>query len=223
MTEQGDVTGVASHLFHAFVDALLLAALAGAVWARILGWLKGQPLSYMLTLAAVLLLYDVAEILEANGVMTILLFGLVLGNMQVIVGWVAEPIRRLAGFRVTEAEFVLDEFLKRLNEELSFLVRTFFYVLLGLIFDVSSMSWSILAIGTMMFCALLLVRWAITEAFAYVTNAWTAPERRIIVSMLPRGVAVAVMSFLPASKGIPGTEMSPVYALLIIVSCLFSL
>ena len=44
-------------------------------------------------------------------------------------------------------------------------------------------------------------------------QAWTAAEQRVIVSMLPRGVAVAVMSFLPPSHGISGTELFSLYAL----------
>jgi len=122
-------------VFHAFWDAIMLALLAGALWARLLAWLQGQTLSYMLTMAAILVLYYVAELIGANGAITILLFGLVLSNMEFLVGRLAKPIRALIGYELDQAKFVLGEFLKRMNEELSFLVRTFFYVLLGLILD----------------------------------------------------------------------------------------
>ena len=103
----------------------MLAALAGALWARLLGWLEGQPLSYMLTLAAVLVLYYVAELIGANGAITILLFGLVLSNMEYLVGRMSRPIRLVIGYELNEAKFALDTFLKQFNQELSFLVRTF--------------------------------------------------------------------------------------------------
>jgi hypothetical protein len=41
-------------------------------------------------------------------------------------------------------------------------------------------------------------------------------ERILIATMMPRGVATAVMAFLPASAGVPGTESFPIYALTVI-------
>lgn len=104
----------------------MLALLAGALWARLLAWLEGQALSYMLTMAAILVLYYVAELIGANGAITILLFGLVLSNMEFLVGHMVRPIRMLIGYELDQAKFVLSEFMKRMHEELSFLVRTFF-------------------------------------------------------------------------------------------------
>jgi cell volume regulation protein A len=208
---------VISTITHAFLDALLLASVAGALWARLLAWLQGQALSYMLTLAAILILYEIAEIIGANGAMTILLFGLVLGNMETLVGHLARPLRTLIGYRLDQTEFALDEFLKRLNEELSFLVRTFFYVLLGLIVVPAKLTWIVLGAGLGMFTAILLTRWLVTEVFGRAFCGWGPDQRSLIIAMLPRGVAVAVMSFLPASAGIAGTDLFPVYALTVIV------
>ena len=216
LTGAGKGGGMVSSLFHAFLDALLLAAVAGALWARLLAWLHGQALSYMLTLSAILVLYTIAEVIGANGAITILLFGLVLGNMETLVGRLAGPIRRMIGYELDKAEFELDTFLKRLNEELSFLVRTFFYVLLGLILDFSAVTWTVAGAGIALFLIGLGVRWAIVEGFGYARAEWTETERRLIVSMLPRGLAAAVMAFLPAGAGIPDTELFPLYVLTVI-------
>ena len=216
LSDQTEQSTLARGIFHAFLYALLLAAVAGALWARLLTWLKGQPLSYMLTLAAILVLYNFAEFLGANGAMTILWFGLVLGNMETLVGHLARPIRRVIGYELDQANFELDTFLKRLNEELSFLVRTFFYVLLGLILNFSALTW-LVALGGITFFALALgARWMVTEVFARAGCGWTRVERRVIISMLPRGLATAVMAFLPAHAGLPGTELFPMYALTVI-------
>lgn len=217
LTGAGRVGGMVSSLFHAFLDALLLAAVAGALWARLLAWLHGQALSYMLTLAAILVLYTIAEVIGANGAITILLFGLMLGNMEALVGRLAGPIRKMIGYELDKASFELDTFLKRLNEELSFLVRTFFYVLLGLILDFSAVTWTVAGAGIVLFLIGLGVRWAIVEGFGYARSEWTETERRMITSMLPRGLAAAVMAFLPAGAGIPGTDLFPLYALTVIV------
>lgn len=210
-------------VFHAFWDAIMLALLAGALWARLLAWLGGQALSYMLTMAAILVLYYVAELIGANGAITILLFGLVLSNMEFLVGRMAKPIRALIGYELDQAKFVLSEFMKRMHEELSFLVRTFFYVLLGLILDFSSLTIEIALMSLGLFCIVVLVRGAVTEGLARVNNSWTAGERVVIAAMFPRGVATAVMAFLPISAGIPGTELFPIYALTVIVFCVLGM
>lgn len=215
-TEAGGKFGVVREIFHSFFDALVLAALAGAVWARLLTWLAGQTLSYMLTLAAILVLYYVAELVGASGAITILLFGLVLANMESLAGRLVRPLRMLIGYELDQAKFVLDEFLKRINEELAFLVRTFFYVLLGLIVDFSQFNWTIVAWGLALFAIVFGVRVVSTVALGEATKSWSLSERVLISAMMPRGVATAVMAFLPASAGIPGTESFPMYALAVI-------
>jgi len=210
-------------VFHAFWDAIMLALLAGALWARLLAWLGGQSLSYMLTMAAILVLYYVAELIGANGAITILLFGLVLSNMEFLVGHMVRPIRMLIGYELDQAKFVLSEFMKRMHEELSFLVRTFFYVLLGLILDFSSLTIEIALMSLALFCIVVLVRAGVTEGLSRVTDAWNMSERLVIAAMFPRGVATAVMAFLPISTGIPGTELFPIYALTVIVLCVLGM
>ncbi len=215
-TEAGGRFGVVREIFHSFFDALVLAALAGAVWARLLTWLAGQTLSYMLTLAAILVLYYVAEMLGASGAITILLFGLVLANMESLAGRLVRPLRVLIGYELDQAKFVLDEFLKRINEELAFLVRTFFYVLLGLIVDFSRFNWSIVVWGCALFGIVFGIRVIATYAIGGGTKTWSPSERVLIAAMMPRGVATAVMAFMPASAGIPDTELFPMYALTVI-------
>lgn len=216
MTSEGRSVGVVRDIFHAFWDALMLAVLAGAAWARLLAWLQGQALSYMLTLAAIFVLYYIAELLGANGAITILLFGLVLSNMEYLVGRLARPIRAFIGYELDQAQFALDTFLKRINEELSFLVRTFFYVLLGLILDFSALSTQVAVAGLGLFASLVAVRWIMTELIGRTAGEWTGRERFFVASMFPRGVATAVMAFLPTAVGIPDTESFPMYALTVI-------
>ncbi len=217
MKEVGGHSSFVREVFHAFWDALMLAVLAGALWARLLAWLEGRTMSYMLTMAAILVLYYVAELIGANGAITILLFGLVLSNMEFLVGRMVKPVRTLIGYELDQAKFVLGEFLKRMNEELSFLVRTFFYVLLGLILDFSSLTIGIALTSLGFFVIVVAVRIFVTEGLGRVTNAWSSRERFVIAAMFPRGVATAVMAFLPISTGIPDTELFPVYALTVIV------
>jgi potassium/hydrogen antiporter len=203
-------------VFNSFLDAILLAGISGVLWARFMGMLQGQPLSYMLTLAAILVLYNIAELIGGNGAITILLFGLMLGNMEGIVTESHRHIKRVVGLNLEAAHFAIDDFLKRLNEEISFLVRTFFYVLLGLIFDLRTLTPLVAIGGLLLFASAWGSRWGVTRLSAMLKPSWNAKERGIIVAMIPRGLAAAVMAFVPASQGITGTESFPLFALLII-------
>lgn len=78
------------------------------------------------------------------------------------------------------------------------------------------MNWVVAATGLGLFVVVPSVRWIITEAFVRMVCPWTSTELRMIASMLPRGVAVAVMAFIPISAGISDTELFPVYALSVI-------
>ena len=143
--------------------------------------------------------------------------------MEFLVRRMVKPIRALIGYELDQAKFVLSEFMKRMHEELSFLVRTFFYVLLGLILDFSSLTIEIALMSLGLFCIVVLVRGAVTEGLARANNSWTSGERLVIGAMFPRGVATAVMAFLPISAGIPGTELFPIYALTVIVLCVLGM
>ncbi|NOS76577.1 MAG: hypothetical protein HOP35_01385 [Nitrospira sp.] len=136
--------------------------------------------------------------------------------METLAGRLVRPLRVLIGYELDQAKFVLDEFLKRINEELAFLVRTFFYVLLGLIVDFSQFNWTIVGWGLAFFGVVFGVRVIATFAIGEATKSWTSSERVLIAAMMPRGVATAVMAFLPASAGIPDTEVFPMYALTVI-------
>ena len=223
MNDPGGGSHFIREVFHAFWDAIMLALLAGALWARLLAWLGGQALSYMLTMAAILVLYYVAELIGANGAITILLFGLVLSNMEFLAGRLAKPIRALIGYELDQAQFVLGEFLKRMNEELSFLVRTFFYVLLGLILDFSSLTGEIALMSFGLFAIVVFIRAVVTEGLARRNDTWPLGERVVIAAMFPRGIATAVMAFLPIATGIDGTELFPIYALSVIVLCVLGM
>lgn len=137
--------------------------------------------------------------------------------MQYLVGRAAKPIRALIGYEFDQAKCVSDEFLKRINEELSFLVRTFIYVLLGLMLDFSELTASIALTSLGFFAIVVAVCWIAMELLDRATNAWTSGERFVIVAMFPGGVATAVMAFLPVARAISGTDLFPIYPLTVIV------
>jgi potassium/hydrogen antiporter len=196
--------------------ALLVASVAGVLWSRLVGWMGREPLSYMLTLGMVCLLYFAVEELGGSPAIAILLFGLILANMQSIAGRIGPRFREMFGIDVREEQFVLGQFMVNITAELSFLVRTFFFVYLGLLLDFSALSWTLASWTVVMFGLLLASRRVGVSLFRRGAG-FTQPELQTIMALQPRGLATAVVAFLPMQAGIAGTAQFPLYAFVVIV------
>lgn len=197
--------------------ALLVATIAGVLWSRLVGWMGREPLSYMLTLGVTCLLYFVVEELGGSPAIAVLLFGLLLANMQLIANRVGPLVRAAFGVDVREEQFVLGQFMVNITAELSFLVRTFFFVYLGLLLDLSALSWSLGGWIVVMFGLLLASRRAGIALFRKSGGAFTGPEWQAVMALQPRGLATAVVAFLPVQAGIAAAELFPLFAFAIIV------
>ncbi|MEK6975711.1 MAG: cation:proton antiporter [Candidatus Thermoplasmatota archaeon] len=106
--------------------SVLLGAGLGLVWVLALRRLHGHPHSYMLTMAALLSLYAITEILGGAGAVSVLLFGLFIGNRTSLTRLPAAEAR-LEGEETKVQAF---------HEEVTFLVRTMFFLFLGASFVV---------------------------------------------------------------------------------------
>ena len=197
--------------------ALLISTVAGVLWSRLVGWMGREPLSYMLTLGMVCLLYFAVEELGGSPAIAVLLFGLLLANMQSIAGRIGPRFRELFGVDIREEQFVLGQFMVNITAELSFLVRTFFFVYLGLLLDFSALSWTLAAWTLVIFSLLLVSRRLAVKLFKRRGAAFNRVELQVIMALQPRGLATAVVAFLPMQSGVAGTGMFPVYAFAVIV------
>jgi cell volume regulation protein A len=197
--------------------ALVVATIAGVLWSRLVGWLGREPLSYMLTLGVTCLLYFVVEEFGGSPAIAVLLFGLLLANMQFIAGRVGPRLRELFGIHVKDDQFVLGEFMVNITAELSFLVRTFFFVYLGLLLDFSALSASRAASIAVMFGLLLVSRGVGMSIFRRSGASFSAGEWQAIMALQPRGLATAVVAFMPLQAGIDEAAQFPLFAFAVIV------
>ncbi|OGD46873.1 hypothetical protein A3K79_03860 [Candidatus Bathyarchaeota archaeon RBG_13_46_16b] len=144
----------------------------------------------MLTLAVVLLTYAVSEFLGGSGSLSSLLFGITLGNEKEIY-----QILRMK----SPPNMVVDGGLKRFESEIAFLLRTFFFVFIGLIASISNVT--VVFAGIILSFVLLLVRFG---SVALVTIHSELLEERAIMSVtLTRGLAAAVLATLPLQYATP--------------------
>lgn len=179
---------VARALLVQIVVATLLGLLDGLVWSRLLPMLSEQRFWHALTLANVLLLYAAAEALHAGGLIAVLSFGLTLANFPGIIAHLDES------FVPDEGSGEHHRHVLMFHSELGFLVRTFFFVMLGAVAELGglrrNLQLSLLAVVALFvarFIAVHLSRWAIRNL--------QRSERELLLWMMPRGLITAVLAF----------------------------
>ena len=197
------VTIVFSELGQAFLVALAFGLTFGIGWLLLLGRLEKKPFAYMLTIAVLFFLYAITESSGGSGAMASFVFGLVLGNHK-------DFVRRLQ----VRPSFVVDDRIKQFHSELSFVIRTFFFVFLGVVFtfqfssgwgvstalpilDTFNGTFTLFLVGVLLiFLAIVVVRVVASRVTAAIHPKPPA-ERRVMWTVMGRGLAAAVLASLP--------------------------
>jgi len=168
------VTGFLSDFVRDAAIAVGIGLACGLTWWKL--WPKVAPQRFSSTVAfgVVLGIYSGTYAVHASGLLAVLTFGLVLGNMPKGVSHVQRE----------------DDFLS-FSSELSFLVRSFFFVLLGVIVEFANARYvlPILAIVG----AMLISRYLAVQVSRLALRGITSEERELIFLMMPRGLITAVL------------------------------
>lgn len=173
-------------LASAFSVAIVAGILGAGIWLFILRRLEQKSVSYMLTLAAIILLYALVDAAHGNGGIAVFAFGLVLGN--------AGRISRAMGLK---ALYAMDKRIAQFQTEVTFFTRTFFFVYLGMILDLGGITLPLLLVSTLLLFAFYLCR-----RIGLVLVLPKSEDGSFISWMMPRGLAAAVLAGLPATSGI---------------------
>jgi cell volume regulation protein A len=168
--------------------SLLLALVAGFLWSRLLPMLSEQRFWQVLTFSAVLLLYAGSEALHANGLISVLGFGLTLANFPGIDQRLLEATLAVEAPTEEHHQQILT-----FHSELAFLVRTFFFVLLGVVVKVAGLGRHLPTIMGIL-GALLVARWLAVRASRWSWREIDERERELVFWLLPRGLITAVLA-----------------------------
>ena len=190
-------------LGQAFLVALAFGIAFGVGWLLLLGRLEKKPFSYMLTIAVLFVLYAFTETSGGSGAMASFVFGLVLGNHK--------AFERRIHLRTN---FVVDDRIKQFHGELSFVIRTFFFVFLGVVFtfqfsggwavstqlpalEIFNGTFALFFIGVIcIFVVIVAVRVLAARVTSRIHPKPPA-ERRVLWTVMGRGLAAAVLASLP--------------------------
>jgi Na+:H+ antiporter len=187
-SEGGMLGGFLSSLLLKILISLAVPLLIALLWSHLLPRLSEQRFWHVLTFSLVLLLYAATESLGGTGLLAVLGFGLALSNFHG------------AGEREQPRpfEFFLPgskphERTLSFHAELSFLVRTFFFVLIGSILQLQGLEpiWPLMLgiIG-----AIYLTRWGAVQTSRWAWHGLGPLDCETILWGLPRGLITIVLA-----------------------------
>ena len=198
----GDVSAlsVAEELAIKFGVGAAIGFVAGIAWLFVLDRLRKQPLSYMITVAALFLVAGAVELVDSSGAVAALFFGLSVGNRQFV-------RRRLTAVSLGVID---DKHIQHFHSEITFFVRTFFFVYLGLMFSFDKFTTTHLVMGIVMIAVIALVR-RFTTLITWHAGGMEREDADALFGLMPRGLAAAVLATLPAVQlaGVPVWDDEP--------------
>jgi potassium/hydrogen antiporter len=172
---QSLVYGVAADFSHHIAIALLIAVVAGAIWSKLWPLVASQPNATIVNLGVVFGVYALARYVGGSGLLAVLVFGITLANLPRTPHMTRQGARMLA-----------------FHAELSFLVRSFFFFLLGIIAEFISRSYLIPIFGIL--AALILARFLAVRGSRWAVRDVSRGETELLFWMLPRGLVTAVLA-----------------------------
>ncbi|MFA7281708.1 MAG: cation:proton antiporter [Sterolibacterium sp.] len=203
----GSFTGALINLVGGSILSLLLSVLCAIILLLVLLRLDGH-IRYMPLLAGLFALYAVGKLLHLSPLIMVLFLGLLLNKPGLVTRF--PPFRRWVD---AEYEATLSEF-KSLVVELTFVVRGFFFVLLGYWTDLSDLAspWAWL-------WAALVVMVVYASRFALLGLLLGTASARLLGWIAPRGL-ITVLLFLQAreSFALPGYFSGAVMLVVLISS-----
>ncbi|HET7818820.1 MAG TPA: cation:proton antiporter [Bacteroidia bacterium] len=198
-----------------FISSLVLALLIGVggafLWSFLINKFPNFKTTKFSTPAFLFILYGMAEYLNFSGPLTALSFGISIGNLKYLEPKIIEPI-------VPNQRIVLPDSEKDFFGQIVFLLRTFFFVFIGLNIQVNRIDWLIW--GAVITFILFLIRILVVKLV--VSKQAPVVDKAIISVMIPKGLGAAVVATLPLQQGLPfGDIIQAVCFSVILFSTLF--
>lgn len=185
----------------AVVVGLVLGFGVGIPWMYVSTKLGNAQHAYMLTLGILFVLFFLANSFGESGALTALVFGLMLGNKN--------HLSRILRFKLPRIE--TDD---PTHNQLTFLVRSFFFVFVGLMASFGQIEY--IVFGILITVAVYFGRMFVGKIT--LTRRFSRLDRAVTNSMIPRGLAAAVLATYPITMGLPNAEAYPQIIFFIILS-----
>ncbi|MCD6227141.1 cation:proton antiporter [Candidatus Micrarchaeota archaeon] len=198
---------ILSYFVSTFSVSIVLGGIAAMLWIFTLSKLPKHSFYYMLTMATVFLLYSITEYSAGNGAIAVFIFGLVIGH-----------VKELESYVKVDEQYLIDNKFLKFQDEVTFFVRTFFFVYIGLLLSPSQVNF-ITVYYSLLVLGVAIVARGIGKMVMYPKVKGT--DEIILNSMVPRGLAAAVLASYPLTQGLYIPNFEETVFMVILITNLF--
>ncbi len=195
-----NVGRVLGEIISSFILATVIGVIAAILWSYVLEKVRHVKNSILTTPAFVFIVYGFNEWLGFSGAIAALAFGVGMANIEAIYRQ-GTIVRKLFKSEPTQ----LNETEKQLFSEVVFLLKTFFFIYIGISIKIGQVE--PLLMGLAITVALFAVRILIVKLSVNKEKESLPVEDKMFMSgIVPKGLAAAVLATIPLQVGIPGGE-----------------
>ena len=195
------VQNTMSQIVSLFAVAGLIGLVAGVIWIfLVLKFFKEHD--YIMVVAYLLLVYVLTELLNGNGAIAALFFGIMLKNSKQLSSIFRGILSKKAQEKKEALKGELGVSVTTPSEEyfyhqISFFLKVFFFVYIGILIDLSD--WKALTVGILLSVLLMFTR----TASSLLTKRMPEISRSLVNSIFARGLAAATIAIIAVQAGIP--------------------
>ena len=204
-------------IFNELVISVILGLVFALIWAYVfLKYIHGNKLAYVFTLGIAFIIFDGVEFFGFNGAIAVLIFSLVLGNYSVLVSKLKAYSKILAPIKADIS------IVRGINTEITFIMRTLFFVFLGVIFNTSVIKWGILLFVLIIVVAEVVSRYVAAKALAFFEPRF-ANSVPVMTTLVASGFTSTLVAFLSIEAGINIPNLAEVVLLLVMFTTLWAI
>ncbi len=182
-------------LVSSFSIGIFIGLILSVIWIYLLNYLKNQNYTYVLTLGLLFLTYGITDKAGGSGYLAVIIFGIVFGNHR----FISELFKRKIKMDKLEKQIF------NFQGEITFILKTFFFVFLGLILSLSFSSFYFgLAAGLAILGILLFSRFIAVSISTYKSDM--VKDKLPIFISLAQGLTPATLAILALEYGIPQAD-----------------
>jgi cell volume regulation protein A len=178
--------GVFALFLFKFVLACVIGIVAGVLWVKLLPHISDKQFWQVLTFAAVLMVYSATHALGGSDLFAVIVFGATLASLL-------DPQNSLQEFGFEIMAVGQSNQIHSFHSELAFLVRSFFFVLLGAMIRFDGLRKQLLpSLGIL--AVLLVMRFIAVWGSRVVWRGTSFRDREFATLLIPRGLITAVLT-----------------------------
>lgn len=191
----GVMTG---NILSSFILASIIGLIGAMVWSMLLERVRNIKNSIFTTPAFVFVIYGVNEVLGYSGAIAALAFGIGLANTD--------------SFKKTFKKFTpkqlsqLNQTEKHLFSELVFLMKTFFFVFIGISIRLDNIISILIGLGITLIIILIRIPCVIYSLPRYYKDV-SDRDRSYMAALIPKGLSAAVLATLIIQTNIKGADL----------------